>query len=314
MCWLMKPHRSPAVGASDGNLQSLARLARGRACLRHVLVWTGGRPFGRHAEFTGALDLNRRVPAKTTFGLFAAQLAGGGLRGRVSSTSSAGLTTKWCRLRCAKATANAACAAGRPAVSRHRRFARTREGRAPASANRPRRRVSRSSGDVAQYGAIDVWSSPLVTLSRGAGDCGRLRDRQIGCDATGRRRHRQSAHRDHARHHPARMMRWLRRPLAETLDNGRMAIVKDAQVTTGRASSSIATASNAMRTRRCRRCGARPQAWRANPKPAPVRNAARPRSFRSAGTTPIRPDNFISRSRSALYSHGRFGLMLFRRG
>jgi transglutaminase-like putative cysteine protease len=26
-------------------------------------------------------------------------------------------------------------------------------------------------GDLEQYGAIDVWSSPLATLARGAGDC-----------------------------------------------------------------------------------------------------------------------------------------------
>ena len=50
--------------------------------------------------------------------------------------------------------------------------ARAREGRARlGEINRAINLAIRPMSDLAQYGAIDVWSSPLVTFANGAGDC-----------------------------------------------------------------------------------------------------------------------------------------------
>src|SRR5947207_2215797 len=50
--------------------------------------------------------------------------------------------------------------------------ARLREGRARlGEINRAINLAIRPMSDLAQYGEIDVWSSPLTTLTRGAGDC-----------------------------------------------------------------------------------------------------------------------------------------------
>ena len=50
--------------------------------------------------------------------------------------------------------------------------ARSRDGRARlGEINRAINLAIRPMGDLEQYGAIDVWSSPLATLARGAGDC-----------------------------------------------------------------------------------------------------------------------------------------------
>ncbi len=50
--------------------------------------------------------------------------------------------------------------------------ARARDGRARlGEINRAINLAIKPMGDFEQYGAIDVWSSPLSTLTRGAGDC-----------------------------------------------------------------------------------------------------------------------------------------------
>jgi predicted transglutaminase-like cysteine proteinase len=50
--------------------------------------------------------------------------------------------------------------------------ARARDGRARlGEINRAINLAIRPMSDLAQYGEIDVWSSPLVTFDRGAGDC-----------------------------------------------------------------------------------------------------------------------------------------------
>lgn len=50
--------------------------------------------------------------------------------------------------------------------------ARARQGRARlGEINRAINLAIRPMSDLAQYGQVDVWSSPLVTLARGAGDC-----------------------------------------------------------------------------------------------------------------------------------------------
>jgi predicted transglutaminase-like cysteine proteinase len=50
--------------------------------------------------------------------------------------------------------------------------ARAREGRARiGEINRAINLAIKATSDLAQYGEIDVWTSPLVTFARGAGDC-----------------------------------------------------------------------------------------------------------------------------------------------
>jgi predicted transglutaminase-like cysteine proteinase len=50
--------------------------------------------------------------------------------------------------------------------------ARSRNGRARfGEVNRAINLAVKPTSDLAQYGQIDVWTSPLVTLARGAGDC-----------------------------------------------------------------------------------------------------------------------------------------------
>ena len=80
--------------------------------------------------------------------------------------------TNGCNWRCAMETATAA--------SRRLRFdclplstkARAREGRARlGEINRAINLAIRPMSDLAQYGQIDFWSSPLVTFAHGAGDC-----------------------------------------------------------------------------------------------------------------------------------------------
>jgi len=85
--------------------------------------------------------------------------------------SSASSTTKGSNWRFATETATVACS-GCPAISRHRGYAKAREGRARlGEINRAINLAIRPMSDLAQYGAIDVWSSPLVTFANGAGDC-----------------------------------------------------------------------------------------------------------------------------------------------
>src|SRR6202022_4477647 len=80
--------------------------------------------------------------------------------------------------------------------------AKAREGRARlGEINRAINLAIRPMSDLAQYGAIDVWSSPLVTFTNGAGDCEDYAVAAVRLDG-----------------------RWL------MLDNRRMAMIEDAYV------------------------------------------------------------------------------------
>ena len=131
--------------------------------------------------------------------------------------------------------------------------------------------------DLAQYGQIDVWSSPLVTFAHGAGDCEDyaiakfVALRLAGIAADDLRiviMHDTIRGEDHAVAAARLDGHWL------TLDNRRMAMVEDVYVgTTGRPSSSIKTASDAdMSMRRCR--------------PAPPTRRARRRCAQNAVVSP----------------------------
>ena len=111
---------------------------------------------------------------------------------------------------------------------------RAREGRARlGEINRAINLAIRAMSDLAQYGQIDVWSSPLETFASGAGDCEdyaiakfvALRQADIPADDL-----RIVVMRDtiHGEYHAVAMARldghWL------TLDNRRMAMVEDSYV------------------------------------------------------------------------------------
>ena len=113
-------------------------------------------------------------------------------------------------------------------------IARARDGRARlGEINRAINLAIRPMSDLAQYGEIDVWSSPLVTFAHGAGDCEdyaiakfvALRLAGIAPDDLRIVIMRDTIRgEDHAVAAARLDGRWL------TLDNRRMAMVEDAQV------------------------------------------------------------------------------------
>ena len=109
--------------------------------------------------------------------------------------------------------------------------ARAREGRARlGEINRAVNLAIKAVSDLAQYGAVDVWTSPLVTFGRGAGDCEDYAIakftalRLAGIAASDLRIvivHDSARGEDHAIAAARLEGRWL------TLDNRRMAMVED---------------------------------------------------------------------------------------
>ncbi len=117
----------------------------------------------------GALDLIRK--SAEPFGLFVSRLSGGALRvkwlGVEHKLDDERVQLALCdgdRARCAS-----------PAALQFLAIvdnARAREGRARlGEINRAINLAIRPMSDMAQYGRLDVWSSPLVTFATGAGDC-----------------------------------------------------------------------------------------------------------------------------------------------
>jgi predicted transglutaminase-like cysteine proteinase len=112
--------------------------------------------------------------------------------------------------------------------------ARAREGRARlGEINRAINLAIRPMSDLAQHGAIDVWSSPLDTFASGAGDCedyaiakfAALRQAGVPPDDLRIVIMRDTIHgEDHAVAAARLDGRWL------TLDNRRMAMIEDAHV------------------------------------------------------------------------------------
>jgi predicted transglutaminase-like cysteine proteinase len=140
-----------------------------------VLAWAMAW-FGQAAELTaGTLDstASAELAGRTAepFGLFASILPAGGLRekwlGVERKLDDESVQLALCdgdRERCVS-----------PAALQFLAIvddARAREGRARlGEINRAINLAIRPMSDLDQYGAIDVWSSPLVTLTSGAGDC-----------------------------------------------------------------------------------------------------------------------------------------------
>jgi predicted transglutaminase-like cysteine proteinase len=117
----------------------------------------------------GALDLIRK--SAEPFGLFATRLSGGGLlekwNGVERKVEDDMVQLALCdgdRARCVSPAALQLLAIVDGA--------RAREGRARfGEINRAINLAIRPMSDLAQYGQIDVWSSPLATFASGAGDC-----------------------------------------------------------------------------------------------------------------------------------------------
>ena len=167
------------------------------------------------------------------FGLFAAQFSGGGLRekwlGVLRRLDDERVQLALCEGdpdRCAS-----------PAALRFLAIvdaAGAREGRARlGEINRAINLAIRPMGDLEQYGEIDVWSTPLATLTRGAGDCEdyaiakffALQRAGISADDLRIVIMRDTIRgEDHAVAAARLDGRWL------TLDNRRMAMVEDADV------------------------------------------------------------------------------------
>ena len=68
----------------------------------------------------------------------------------------------------------ALCVRGRAEISPHRRSRQAARRLGPVRFGEINRGINlaiRPMEDLAQYGEVDVWSSPLVTFNTGAGDC-----------------------------------------------------------------------------------------------------------------------------------------------
>lgn len=146
-----------------------------RALRAVVLAW--GMAFIGPAAELSAATLNSSQASDPIersaepFGLFTSALSGGGLREKWLGIQRR-LDDEMVQLALCEGDPDR-CAA--PAALQFLAIvetARTREGRARlGEINRAINLAIRPMGDLEQYGAIDVWSSPLATLTRGAGDC-----------------------------------------------------------------------------------------------------------------------------------------------
>src|SRR6266478_7115953 len=208
-----------------------------RAVRAAVLAW-GMLSFGPAPDLAagtllspGPADLIRK--SAEPFGVFAFHFAGGGLRqkwlGVQRKLDEERVQLALCdgdRERCASPAALRFLA-----IVDH---ARAREGRARlGEINRAINLAIRPMSDVAQYGQIDVWSSPLDTFATGAGDCEdyaiakfvALRMAGISPDDLRLVIMRDTVHgEDHAVAAVRLDGHWL------TLDNRRMAMVEDANI------------------------------------------------------------------------------------
>ena len=154
----------PGHGASDGNFRSIAARCSPSCLLGHRLVCTGA-AFGGNAEFGSGFGPIER--SAEPFGLLASQLAGGGLREKWLGVQRR-LDDERVQLALCEGDLDR-CAS--PAALQFLAIvdtARARDGRARlGEINRAINLAIKPMGDFEQYGAIDVWSSPLSTLTRG---------------------------------------------------------------------------------------------------------------------------------------------------
>jgi predicted transglutaminase-like cysteine proteinase len=135
------------------------------------MAWFGPAPDLSAGTLNSSGSSDRIEESAEPFGLFASRLSDGGLREKWMGVQRR-LDDEMVQL--------AICDSDRdrcvsPAALQFLAIvdnARGREGRARlGEINRAINLAIRSMSDLAQYGSIDVWSSPLVTFANGAGDC-----------------------------------------------------------------------------------------------------------------------------------------------
>jgi predicted transglutaminase-like cysteine proteinase len=206
--------------------------------LRAVVVACGLVWFGAAADLKagtllspGAAELVRK--SAEPFGLFATRLSSGGLRHKWQSVLGS-LDDEMVQLALCEGDRERCVSPAALQLLSLVDTAKAREGRARfGEINRAINLAIKPMSDLAQYGEIDVWSSPLATLTRGAGDCEDyaiakfVALRLAGIPADDLRiiiMHDTVLGEDHAVAAARLDGRWL------TLDNRRMAMVEDAQV------------------------------------------------------------------------------------
>lgn len=144
--------------------------------LRVVVLACGMAWFGPAAELSAGTLNSPEAPdpverSAEPFGLWASHLAGGGLLAKWQGIQRR-LDDEMVQLALCEGDPDR-CAS--PAALQFLAIvdtARTRDGRARlGEINRAINLAIRPLGDLEQYGEIDLWSPPLATLTRGAGDC-----------------------------------------------------------------------------------------------------------------------------------------------
>jgi predicted transglutaminase-like cysteine proteinase len=194
------------------------------------IAWFGPGYAAGTPDTSGASGL---AESAEPFGLFAARLSGGGLLAKWLGVQRR-LDDEMVQLALCEGDRDGCVSSAALQFLAIVDAAKARDGRGRlGEINRAINLAIRPMSDLAQYGEIDVWSSPLATLARGAGDCEDyaiakfvalhlaglspddlriviMRDTILG--------------EDHAVAAARLDGRWL------TLDNRRMAMVEDAQI------------------------------------------------------------------------------------
>jgi predicted transglutaminase-like cysteine proteinase len=203
------------------------------AVLALGMAWFGPAPALSAGTLTASAAPDPVERSAEPFGLFASHLASGGLLAKWQGVQRR-LDDEMVQLALCEGDPDR-CAS--PATLQFLAIvdiAKAREGRARlGEINRAINLAIRPMGDLEQYGQIDVWSSPLATLTRGAGDCEdyaiakfiALQRAGVSSDDLRIVIMRDTIRgEDHAVAAARLDGQWL------TLDNRRMAMVEDAQV------------------------------------------------------------------------------------
>ena len=126
---------------------------------------------GLAAGTSNQLDLNPAADSIQPFGLSAAMLPGGGLREKWRGVQHQ-LEDEMVQLALCEGDPDRCVSPAALQFLAIVETAKTRDGRARlGEINRAINLAIRPMSDLAQYGQIDVWSSPLATFASGAGDC-----------------------------------------------------------------------------------------------------------------------------------------------
>jgi predicted transglutaminase-like cysteine proteinase len=132
------------------------------------IAWFGPGHAAGTPDASGAPDI---AESAEPFGLFAARLSGGGLLAKWMGVQRR-LGDEMVQLALCEGDRNGCVSSAALQFLAIVDAAKARDGRARlGEINRAINLAIRPMSDLAQYGEIDVWSPPLATLARGAGDC-----------------------------------------------------------------------------------------------------------------------------------------------